>query len=190
LPPSFTFAAGNNLVFTLVSASGSITLTSGVGPYGADGTTSFLPSNIHPYNSLSGIQSDASGFLVGVFLDANTPSGSAPATLNFGSSGLGRDFITLSPQLQQTFFIGDGKTSSGSLQQFVVPAGATRLFFGFADANGYDGPPGQYQDNSGSLSITFQMIPEPSTAWLLIAGFGLCGAAWSRGKWARLFGSG
>ncbi|MBC7384752.1 MAG: hypothetical protein H7301_01155 [Cryobacterium sp.] len=27
------------------------------------------------------------------------------------------------------FFIGDGKTTGGAVQKFVVPPGATRLFF-------------------------------------------------------------
>ena len=50
-------------------------------------------------------------------------------------------------QLQQPFLIGDGKTSGGTVQRFLVPQNATRLFLGI-----WDGV--QYSNNSGSLSGT------------------------------------
>ena len=43
------------------------------------------------------------------------------------STAASRDFSTLSPQLKQVFFIGDGLDSSGSLQTFVVPRGSNLL---------------------------------------------------------------
>lgn len=95
--------------------------------------------------------------LVGVFLDNNLPtSGPAPADLDFGGTGIGTAFTTLSPALKQVFFIGDGLTGtgSGSAQTFVVPAGATRLFLGVSDGVGWF-------NNSGSFSVTVAVGAAP-----------------------------
>jgi hypothetical protein len=84
--------------------------------------------------------------LVGVFLDNSQPNASAaPAGLDF-SGPTGRSFPSLSPGLKQPFFIGDGLTGTGSgaPQQFVVPAGATRLFLGTVDGVHWSNNPGQF----------------------------------------------
>lgn len=66
--------------------------------------------------------------LVGVFLDDNPPNLTpAPENLDF-STPASRDFAQLRPKLKQIFFIGDGLRSDGARQQFIVPAGATRLY--------------------------------------------------------------
>jgi Flp pilus assembly protein TadG len=71
--------------------------------------------------------------VVAVFLGPDQPSlTSAPAVLDF-TSAASRNFHTLKPQLKQTFFIGDGRTSTGEVQRFVVPPGATRLYIGTMD---------------------------------------------------------
>jgi hypothetical protein len=114
----------------------------------------FNPSSIFSLGSISGYQGPDLG-LVGVFTNGH-PSGSPPADYNF----LGRDTepTTFSPQLNQVFFIGDGLTgsynSSGSPQQFLVPANATELWLGFADAVNFTTSPGAYGDNAGSLSVS------------------------------------
>jgi hypothetical protein len=87
--------------------------------------------------------------LVGVFLDDGVPSASpAPPGLDFSDGGLGTAFGQLCPGLRQPFFIGDGLTGrgTGAPQQFVVPAGATRLFLGTVD--GFD-----WNTNSGAFSV-------------------------------------
>jgi len=87
--------------------------------------------------------------LVGVFLDDGVPSASpAPPGLDFSDAGLGTAFGQLCPGLKQPFFIGDGLTGrgTGAPQQFVVPAGATRLFLGTVD--GFD-----WNTNSGAFSV-------------------------------------
>ena len=115
--------------------------------------TSFAPdpSSIIAVGSISGISSaDGGGYLVGVFLADSVPAGPPPATMDFTGK---RDFASLSPELAQTFFIGDGRTSAGRPQRFHVPTGATRLYFGFADAWSFEGPPGFYADNNGSLKV-------------------------------------
>ena len=70
---------------------------------------------------------------------------SPPAALDF-SSDASRDFQSLSPALRQPFFIGDGRNSSGEVQKFVAPGGATRLFLGTMDSYGWS-------DNHGSFTV-------------------------------------
>ena len=105
--------------------------------------------------------------LIGVFLDSDIPvSGDASITLNFNTSGkahLGTDFTTLAPALNQVFFIGDGlatikdgKSTTTLAQTFIAPTDATRLFLGSMDAF-------EWNNNSGSFSVTLTAIPEPAT---------------------------
>lgn len=118
----------------------------GVTGLDAEGDTGWIVTQ----QSANGINSTSApiGSLVGVFLDSSVPSGSsAAASLNFSSS-TSRDFSTLSPALKQVFFIGDGVNSSGKLQAFVVPTGATRLYLGIMDEKGW------WWDNTGSLSTS------------------------------------
>lgn len=112
------------------------------------------PTNISASGGISGItDADDNMFITGVFLGSSDPSASPPATLDFSGD---ESFSSLSPALQQTFFVGDGLTGTGTgtPQHFNVPAGATRLYFGFADAYAYQGPNGCYNDNAGAATIT------------------------------------
>ena len=115
--------------------------------------------------------------LVGVFLDASTPSlGTQPGRLNFNVLGL--NFAALAPGLGQIFFIGDGVDSSSVTQLFTAPTGATRLFLGTVD--GF-----QWNNNSGAYDVTVNLtagnggdgVPEPAAWALMIAGFGMAGAS-------------
>ncbi len=153
----------------MTSVSGSITLNSGGGHNDPDGVITsggysgptisgangYTVANA--YGGISGITIPGGGALVGVFEPASAPVGAAPASLNF--TVIGSNFTTLSPLLYQTFYIGDGLTGdgSGAVQQFIVPAGATRLFLGISDAPGFDGNPGAYGDNSGTFTASFQI---------------------------------
>jgi hypothetical protein len=102
-------------------------------------------------------------FLAGVFLTDDEPTAPAPASLDFSSTAIGRSFSELSPQLQQTFYIGDGLTGegSGSVQTFWVPDGATRLFLGIVDGAYFVGGPDYYDNNAGSFSATFEVTTVP-----------------------------
>jgi hypothetical protein len=70
----------------------------------------------------------------------------------------------LYPGLRQIFFIGDGMTQAADLQSFHVPNGATRLYLGFADANGFQGRPGYYDDDFGSMSARVSLCGQPVTS--------------------------
>lgn len=112
--------------------------------------------------------------LVGVFLtDAVPDAATQPAALDF-SGGL--NFASLAPGIAQIFWIGDGLTGTGSgaIQQFLAPAGATRLFLGTVD--GFE-----WQNNSGGYQVTVTTlangVPEPATWVSMLLGLGLAGAA-------------
>jgi hypothetical protein len=84
--------------------------------------------------------------LMGVFLSDERPNRSrAPRSLDYRVNP--SDTSSSSPQLKQVFFIGDGKTSSGALRRYLVPAKATRLYLGVMD--GYE-----WNNNSGSFTVT------------------------------------
>ena len=83
---------------------------------------------------MSGITALGFCCLEGAFLDGHeTGSQSAPPTLDFTS--IGENFTSLSPLIDQVFFIGDGLTGTGTgtQQSFNVPDSATTLVFGVAD---------------------------------------------------------
>jgi len=84
-------------------------------------------------NGMSSIVAPISSCL-GVFLTNDQPDQSpAPPDLNF-STIESRNYLSLSPALKQVFFIGDGRTVDGVLQEVVIPAGATRLYLGTMDS--------------------------------------------------------
>ncbi len=138
-PSSIPVATGDT-VKVADPAVGGINFFNGFGPpfFGPEGNSP--TSSLTSLGDLSGYLG-TQGALAGVFLDDSTPSGSSPpATLDF-STAASRDFLSLSPGLGQVFFIGDGQTSGGTLQEFVAPTGATRLFFGIPDGFGFNGLP-------------------------------------------------
>ncbi len=110
-----------------------ITLNGGGNYNDADGIGSASGMNMLADESISGIQTPNAGSVAGVF-ESGPPTGDAPPTLDFNS--IGTDFPSLSPLLQQVFFIGDGLTGdgTGSVQVFDVPSGAKSLYLGIPDA--------------------------------------------------------
>jgi hypothetical protein len=159
----------NAVILTMTRVTGAITLNGGGGTNDADGvitsggysgptvsgTSGYTVANA--YGGISGITIPGGGALVGVFEPAAAPAGAAPASLDFTSIGTG--FTSFAPALYQTFYIGDGLTGDGTgkAQQFVVPSGATRLFLGISDAPLFDGNPGDYGNNSGAFTASFQV---------------------------------
>jgi hypothetical protein len=155
LPPGFAVNEGD-VIKVLNPASGGISFVLGFGGriFNPDGSDAAGSSIIGSFGGISGYIATKGG-LVGVFLNDEIPNGEAPATLDFSNSGLGINFTTLSPELGQLFFIGDGVTSNNVAQEFTAPAGATRLFLGVPDSFGFNGMPAAYDDNDGTYTIRF-----------------------------------
>jgi Flp pilus assembly protein TadG len=90
--------------------------------------------------------------MVGVFLGSTLPDdGTAPSSLDF-STQAERDYFSISPQLQQTFYAGTGTTSGSSSpakqQQYItVPASATTLYLGSMDGH-------EWSNNTGGYTVT------------------------------------
>ena len=176
-----TLAPGGILTF---SVSGTINFGGCVSP-SPDGAGVCSTFTGNPFFGISSYVGPINA-LVGVFLDNNTPAGSAPAGLDF-TSPASQSQPVASPQLRQVFFIGDGLTGTGSgaVQQFVIPAGATRLFLASSDG------PGASFNNSSSFAVTVtesaaaspapgsapQGVPAGSTLMLALTGILLIGAA-------------
>lgn len=185
-PQQVAIAAGT-ISFTF-SASGQVSLTplaDPFGPHGPDGGPNAFNMNVSAAAGLSGVHSSNVGYLAAVFLNGSEPMDTAPATLDFAAAN-GESFASISPLLDQVFFVGDGLTGSGSgtAQQFYVPTGATTLVLGIVDADNYNGAPGAYFDNSGfyTVNVTPQTpgVPEPASWALMSGGFGLVGGALRR----------
>ena len=157
---------GANRVITFHDISGTLDIN-----YGGVSTADGIGDGLFPvsYNGLSGILLPRFACLIGVFTSDSAPTDPAPPTLDF--SVIGNTFIQISPQINQTFYVGDGRTgyrsSNGTIQRFRVPDGATKLYLGIPDV-GDSGLPGQYNDNTGSLRIRVELsgviTPGPVTA--------------------------
>jgi hypothetical protein len=144
LPPSIAVFAGEILT---ISATGEVFCCVG-SPTPGTGPGGFASN---PFGTGSNI-TNSTGSSVGTYFD---PTGA------FALAG-----FFLGATDHNPFKVGVGGT-------FVVPLGATALFFGLPDGNGFNGPSGFYADNSGSFEVQVTAVPEPSTWAMMILGF--CG---------------
>lgn len=159
LPVLYRLPSGAHRVLTVSATRGTLNWGPGSPNFGADGdqtgNTLGGVTNISGYRGLSGIHMRRDQlFLAGVFLGASAPKPPAPPRLSEANAS---SAAALAPRLQQVFPIGDGRTSSGTVQRFTVPAGATRLYLGYTDADGFSGPPGFYDDNTGSIRAVLEV---------------------------------
>jgi len=130
--------AGETLTF---STTGSVGFERGSVAPTADGYTNDVFNMTADYGTgVSGPLNVNTSGLVGVFTNGTQPVDPAPAQLNSGVS-----FKTLSPGLNQIFWIGDGLTGTGTgkRQKFIVPTGAATLYLGVADGFGWANNPGK-----------------------------------------------
>ncbi len=184
MAPQAVNVTGLTSVTFSVSTGKQVTVDIGSGSYyeDADGVGSNSGEFNTGGNGVSGMTADTSGFLAGVFESGTI--GAAPAALSFSAIGgpgvIKTSFGSLSPSLQQSFFVGDGLTGdgSGAIQTFYVPTGATTLYLGIVDACGFSGSPSCYNDNGGSFTVMTQSaVPEPATWAMLLLGLGGAGMA-------------
>ena len=175
--------AGNILTF---SATGAVSFSEAPVPTGnPDGSFGFTMNSTYG-TGIAGAGSVRANGLVGVFLDASDPGTVAPVPLSFASL----NFASLSPRLRQIFWIGDGLTGTGigSVQQFVIPVGATRLFLGSVDGFGWKGNTGKFIVTINGLDTVGGGggIPEPATWAMMLLGFGLIGTTLRRRSATRI----
>lgn len=132
------------------SVSGELGACSGCEPESIDGGHESFPStNLTALNGISGVLHESRTlFLVGVFLDDDDPDQDGQVDLTEADSEQ-----TQEPEIGEVFFIGDGQTGDGDLQEIVVPDGAGTLYVGFADGFAFIGTPGAYGDNSGTVDL-------------------------------------
>jgi hypothetical protein len=196
LPPvGIAVSPGDVLTFQ-VTGTVSMNIGTGSNYNDPDGVGAAVPTSSNTgYGSISGLTAPNAGYLVGVFVPAAGPSGPAPAPLDFTGPGA-TAFTSLSPQLDQVFFIGDGLTGdgSGARQQFHVPAGAGALYLGISDAGGYNGPPSWYQDNQGTFQVIVTTTPHRgltivASSLAVLAAVAAAALAWLRWFPARPAGS-
>ncbi|HXM19000.1 MAG TPA: hypothetical protein VN934_09330 [Candidatus Tumulicola sp.] len=154
LPPSVPVMPGAKV--TILSTSGKIgccgTLSTMWGPQGGN---QFNGTTVTPARGISGIRhASKEMFVVGLFASGTASSGAGPRTLDVT---LAASNASVSPALYQVFYIGAGKTATGDKLVIKAPAGATRLYLGFADASAFNGTPGAYVDNPGKVTIKLKV---------------------------------
>lgn len=136
---------------------------------GPDGGTFSGTTNIGAVGPISGYNGPLSGQLVGVFIEAGDISAlSAPGGMSYPDLA-SYTAASYAPGLRQVFYIGDGKTGTGSgaVQGFYVPDGAAYLVLGIADAFGFNADAGYYDDNVGGYETSYVIVPAPAAASIL-----------------------
>ncbi len=152
---SLDYTAGGVLTFDVSGSVNFFDAPSSDPPDGNSNIINFSHYNNYPVlapeNGISDVNAPVNS-LVGVFLGPGQPDqSSAPSALDFGTPE-SRDYSTLSPDLKQVFFIGDGRTSTGQVQSINIPSGATRFYLGTMDGVGW-------WNNSGSFSVQVHHTP-------------------------------
>lgn len=147
------------------SASGGAWWNASGGSNGPDGGPFAANTNISAFGPISGYSAPRSGHLVAIFLETGDPTGMPPPSNASYPDAASLTLPSYSPAVRQVFFIGDGLTGTGSgaTQTFAVPDTAARLVLGIADAFGFNGAPGYYNDNVGGYNVNYSIVPAPAT---------------------------
>jgi len=175
LVSGFILTGGDRLTF---AATGSVSYQGGTPSDPPDGNFSYDTGHINNLstadeNGISDVTMPVDAML-GVFLGPDQPNlSAAPGALDFTLQA-SQDYLSLSPELKQVFFIGDGMTSTSILQQVIAPIGATRLYLGNMDGFDWIGNTGAF--NADVTNLDAAPVPESSAnvslGLLLVLGAG------------------
>jgi large repetitive protein len=161
---------GNTITWTATGLDGNGPGLQQFGPNGDLGNVlGYGILNDPAQNNLSSIANVPIDALMGVFLGSGVPAGPTPAGLDFSSLGL--SYGTLSPAVDQVFYMGDG-----SAQSLTVPAGATRLFVATMDGFGWYNNTGALKvDFTGGITVASSVPDAGCTLAMLGTAFGVVG---------------
>ena len=124
---------------------------------GPDGDLAKMSTHALTRNGMSNITAPETS-VIAAFLGPDAPNlTAAPPNLNF-STAAARDYVSISPQLKQIFFTGNGQRSNGDYQTIVVPLGATRCFVGVMEGSGYDSNLGGYTTYAASRTTKLLLV--------------------------------
>ncbi|MFT3683895.1 MAG: hypothetical protein QM783_03025 [Phycisphaerales bacterium] len=154
---------------TITFSAGGMAGWSGSTVNGPDGGNFSGTTNIPALGPISGYSAPLSGHLVGLFIEAGDISAlSAPAGASYPDLA-SFTAASYSPLARQVFFIGDGLTGTGSgiTQVFNIPDSAAYLVLGIADAFGFNGAAGYYNDNVGGYEVSYNAVPTPAGAMVI-----------------------
>jgi hypothetical protein len=113
------------------------------------GSENGISNIITPLNSMVGVFMDSTGSTQGATADETDNGTSVPAGKDF-STQTARDYTSLEPELNQSFYVGNGSTSSGAgstQQTIIIPPNATTLFLGTMDGH-------EWSNNQGGFNAT------------------------------------
>jgi len=154
------FGAGDTFTF---AATGSVNYGGGTPTDPPDGNVNYLTGHgSGAENGISNVTMPVDA-LLGVFIGPGQPNANvAPSALDF-STAASQNYLTLHPLVQQVFYIGDGLTSGGTIQNVIAPSGATRLYLGMMDGSGWYNNTGSFRVIVTDLNLSSAPVPEAST---------------------------
>jgi Flp pilus assembly protein TadG len=111
-----------------------------------EGSEHGISNIIAPINSVIGVFLDKTGSTDGA------DSESAPTGTDYSVES-NQDYTSAEPQLNQSFYVGDGQNSSGIQQTIIVPNNAYALFLGTMDGHEWSNNVGGYHATITQFSI-------------------------------------
>ncbi len=157
--PAISFAPSTkDRVITIDSTAGTVSGWAAAGHFtDADGGAVWGGvTRVPAWAGISGIiHTTKTMFMTGVFWSSTLDKANmtAPAIHDYTA---GDSIHVFRPQRRQQVYLGNGLDTAGAKQSFIVPAGADRLSFGFAENLQFhflNRLPGYYNDNGGGLTI-------------------------------------
>jgi Flp pilus assembly protein TadG len=105
-------------------------------------------SNIYtPINSIVGVfQNGSANDTYDASSNSYAVNSTVPPGLDFSAQS-SRDYTSIEPDLNQSFYVGTGQTSTNVQQTIIVPANATQLYLGTMDGH-------EWSNNLGGFNVT------------------------------------